>query len=183
MTEDVTVDAANVYLTDGAIAVGSGTTITYTAVSNSSSVTGTRYVKISTEKLEESYDNKVIQLTMPISAGNRTSKAPSTRIYDFKMITHTISFSGYLEDESTDTLLNKKKNLLILAGASSDIKRGGVIALVWGQGLTKYQQYAAIIQKLKIGEEPGIITDTPSNPTIKRHMPVTITLLVGTNLG
>jgi hypothetical protein len=105
-----TIDAGNIYICDldwdsnpNAI---SGNTITHDA---------NKVVKIDTTKIDFNFDNAVTVIPIPVSKGNRTSKTAYARAIDLKRIKEVVSVQGFLADESGESAITKRNNLLTMA--------------------------------------------------------------------
>ncbi len=169
---DTTIDAGNIYITDG-----SSTTTTITTTGSQ------KVVRITTTKSDYNYDNSIIQIPIPVSAGDRTSKTPYSRALDLKRIKEVISVQGFLADEETESAITKRDNLLTLG------KNGDELTVVWG--VSSYQTlwergvipYGAFILKMMFTETAGIVGEPVSgNPQPERNIAIQIQLVRGKDL-
>lgn len=174
-----TIDAGSFYVTTGTI---SGDTIT-----------GGTTVRIDTTKVDYNFDNNELTiLPMPTSKGNRSGASQTdkekTTIVNLLRVKIIISIQGMLIDDSTDSSLAKKNNLITLA------ELGHGVSIVWGkttiaddQTESKQQKYeynsstgyGAFVQKMMVTETAGQYTDgTKVIP--EKKFDVQISFVIGT---
>ena len=168
----VDIDNGNVYFTTGTV---SGNTI----------IGGTT-VRIRSTKLDHNYDNTIAVIPIPLSKGNRDSKTPFSRAIDLKRIKEAITVQGFLEDESGESSVTKKNNLLTIG------KTGGALTLVWGQ--SPYQTIftadgdpeintGVFINKMTFTETVGIMGDlVTGNPQPERNIGIQIQVIRGKDI-
>ncbi len=172
-----TIDAGNIYVTDGSI---SGNVITTGEI-----IPGVnqKVVRITTTKIDYNYDNNVVQLPIPVSTGDRLIKTPFSRAMELKVIKEVISVQGFLADEETESAITKRDNLLTLG------KQRDELTVVWG--VSPYQTlwkrgtspYGAFILKMMFTETAGIVGEPVSgNPQPERNIAIQIQLARGKDL-
>ena len=115
-----TIDAGNFYITTGTI---SGNTITHDA---------NKVVKIETTKIDHTLTNPVNPIPIPNSKqtteqNKSDDKDPFARVIDLKMIKETVSVQGFLADETSESAITKRNNLLKM------VKQERVLKVVWGR--------------------------------------------------
>jgi len=178
MMVDTTIDAGNVYITDGTT---NGTTIT---------TTGSQIViKIDpTTKIDYNLDNSVIPIPNPVSGGNRGTVNPFTRIIDLKKIAEVISVQGTLSNNANRRGITERDNLITL------MKNRGELTVVWGQGnyQTLFKKPGAsddvtlrgmAIVKLSFTEFAGIVGSSfTGDAPPERQMDVQVQLIRGKDM-
>lgn len=162
----VTIVNGNFYVTNGTV---SGNTIDVPTSNGDLTV-----VVIHSTKISYDYENKMNLIPILLSRGSRSystsdldnlgdatttdsSKKSYSRNIDLKRIMEQISVTGFLEDESTERAITKRKNLRALA------RNFGALTVVWGTG--NYQTiwtpnvapYGAFITKIHTDEIVGKI--------------------------
>lgn len=174
---DTTIDAGNLYVTDGSI---SGNTIT---------TTGSEIViQIQTTKIEYDLEGGVVVISIPVSKGNRGTQTPYARVIDLKRIKEVVSIQGFLVDESDSRALTKRDNLISLS------KSGGALTIVWGQD--NYQTIwkpdddpetntGAFITKTKFTETAGSLSDEggfSGDPPPEKNIAINIQFVRGKDM-
>ena len=169
----VSIDAGSIYVTNS-------TNVTTTTITD-----GT-IVRIAATKLDYNYDNQIGAIPIPVSPGNREDKVPFSRAIDLKRIAEAITVQGFLEDESGESAITKRNNLITLG------KTGGALTLVWG--LSPYQTVwksdadaetntGVFINKMTFTETVGIIGEGVSvNPQPERNIAVQLQVIRGKDL-
>lgn len=162
----------NVYITTGSV---SGNTITHDT---------NKLVKIHSSKIEYNYINEIKIRPLPETKGTR-GEEPETQIMDIKNITESITVTGVLDDEATDSSFTKKQNLVEMG------KKNGELTLVCGT--TPYQtlwkpdsankKHGVFIQKMSIPETAGIVgeavtTDPSGGSTAQAETNRAITIIL-----
>ncbi len=173
----VAIDVGNVYITTGTV--------------SGNNITGGITVKIAATKLDYNYDNQITAIPIPLSTGNReefddADEEPFARAIDLKRINEAITVQGFLEDETSETAITKRNNLLNMG------KVKGALTIVWGQ--SPYQTLwrpetnpkegnGIFINKMTFTETVGIIGESVSvNPQPERNIAVQLQVIRGKDL-
>ena len=177
----IDLDAGNVYITDSRL-------ITDMDITTNSSQ---KVVKIASTKLDYNYDNQIGVIPILVSSGRRgelkdADQEPFARAIDLKRIAEAITVQGFLEDESGESAITKRDNLLTIA------KTGGALSIVWGIGpyqtVWKTETNAKdgtgiFISKMTFTETVGIIGEGVSvNPQPERNIAVQLQVIRGKDL-
>lgn len=177
-----TIDPGNIYVawldwTPDTLPI-SGNTITHTA---------NKVVKITTTKIDVNLDNSISLLPIPVSKGGRGANTTYARAIDLKNIKEGITVQGYLADETNESAITKRNNLISLG------KDNDALTVVWGQGnyqtLWRPNQNApktdtgVFIQKVMFTETAGIVGEAVSGDAQPdRNIAIQITLVRGKDM-
>lgn len=186
----ITVDANNIYITDGNLQSNSNTITT----------TGNQICVqiIPTTKIDYVLDNNLQQVPIPIPKGDRGDEVPFQRIIDIKRIKENVTATGYLADEAsgasgTWSSARKKMNDLITLS-----KDRGELTVVWGKYYaTNNEQiswrpdssndlYGAFILKVQFTESVGkigtIVSAAAGEEPAERNIQAIVTLVRGKDM-
>ena len=169
-------------LINGVVYIGSkivtisGTTITYNDL----------LVEIYSTKIDHLYQNNLGIRPIAESKGDRGSEEPIVQIIDLKKITETLTISGYLEDESSESASSKKSNILTMG------KNEGELTIIWNQGI--HQNYwfpnpdarfhGVFINRCLFTETSGKVgdSDTTGNFAPERKIAIILNLVRGRDI-
>src|SRR3990167_11530035 len=171
-----------VYLTDG-------------IVSGNNIINETIAVAIFTNKADVIYENKLNVFPTPLSKGNTDPTAttptaqstPYSRSVDLKKITESLTILGVLENESGESAITKRENLIRLG------KYRRSLTVVWGLGNYRTlwtdnpskNEYGVFINRMQFGHEPGMIagdSDVSNDPAPETKIKVNIQLTRGKDI-
>lgn len=181
---DITIDAGNIYITNGTLDNSSAGTADAAKITTTGSK---KVVRIATTKIDYNYNNPINQIPIPISSGNRATVTSYSRAIDLKRIKEVVSVQGFLADESTGTVagsaFTKRANLITLG------KQGDELTVLWG--VSPYQTlwqrgvlpYGVFILKMMVTETAGIVGEpVDTNPQPERNWAIQIQLARGKDL-
>jgi len=137
-------------------------------------------VDIWTTKLDHNLDKPLISVEKPRSATDKKEDADAglpegweSYLIDIGKVKEMITVQGMLIDETTESALEKKKNLMRIFGNHDSIQ------ITWGTG-NNAQTYAGSGTKCMVTETPGIIGIQKSGYYSEKNFAVQFAIQVGT---
>src|SRR3990167_3997828 len=145
------------------------------------SATGFTRVNIWCTKIDHNFDKPLFDIQVPSTKNNQESQVkPKTWIIDIGRVKELITVQGMLIDESTESAVTKKWNLVKMVRYG-----GGTITISWGTGNNaqtdkdKNEAIEGDILKLGVTETAGIIGIQESGYFSDKNFAVQLSLLVG----
>lgn len=132
---------------------------------------GSISVEIAAERVEQDMADALIKFPTPVIGGKQDTTVPGTWLADFKMVSNTITVTGYLISDSTSTALQKKEALLSMKTLSgSHPEAPSSIGAVWKYAeftLTwNTETFGVYIERMKITDESRRRQDATSKYAI-----------------
>ena len=144
--------------------------------------TGFTSVEVWTTKLDHNLDKPIIDIQIPsmpsdVDADKDSITRWETYLIDTGRVKEIITVQGMLYDDSSTSALERKQNLLKMAGNG-----GGEITITWGTG-SNQQSYTGTINKIGFTETAGLIADggQKSGQYQEKNFTVQFSLMVGTD--
>ena len=133
---------------------------------------GTNSVDIMIIMIEHNFDKLIQDISVPDK-----SSVPNTWLVDLRRLKEVITVTGWLQDESSSSGLNKKNILRTI------LQTAGTMTLSWGTGVN-VQSYIVNIIKGSIKEQLGRITDSATDLGIEtKTFDVMIQFILGKHKG